>query len=117
MKKTALLLVAALSCMIVSAEKVHQKLPGTSFTGKKDLVETKEIKGAAGGKVARMTGKMVQWGYVAYWFGIPAPEGKSIVRFKIYVDKDPIAVYAVYIKTESEQKFIKKLELPKDAKP
>lgn len=117
MKKTALLFIAAVSCMVVNAEKIHQKLPGTSFTGKKELVESKQVKEATNGKVARMSGKMVQWGYVAYWFGIPAPEGKSIVRFKIYVDKTPVAAYGVYIKTENGQKFIKKLEIPEDAKP
>lgn len=117
MKKLTLTIIAAIACMVINAETVHQKLPGTSFTGQKKYVETKEVKGSTHGKVARVIGKMNQWGYVAYWFGIPAPEGESIVRFKIYVDKDPVAVYGVYVKTDGDQKFIKRLKLPKDAKP
>jgi len=104
----------------LSAQTVHQTLkgeaafaPSGSSAEKEKLVETKEITDI--GKVARVVGSAPVWGYVNYWFGIPAPEGRSILKVDIYFDGEETAPFAFYIKREGGEPLIKKLELPADA--
>ncbi len=96
------------------AESVHQKAAGDRASDKKFL-ETKEMKGAESGKISRLKGEMPQWGYVSYWMGIATPAGKSIIRFRVYVDGTDVAAYGVYKHSTEGQELIKKLEIPKDA--
>src|SRR5512138_3173238 len=73
------------------AESIHQSVPGSKLhTGDggnavaKGQMETKKVDGAQSGDVARVKGTMNQWGYVTCWFGLPAPQGKTIVRIRLY---------------------------------
>lgn len=114
-----------LACTLtIAGEKVHQTLPGKSLrTGgnanavEKGVAETKEVKDAESGVVARVKGDMNQWGYVTAWFGVPTPAGKSTVRLRVYVDAEKTAKYMLYINTSSGQATIGELKLPADAKP
>lgn len=108
---------AVLLASVAGAEQVHQKAAGEKAAGDKKLIEIKEIKGAESGKLARVKGEMNQWGYVSYWMGIPAPAGKSVIRLRIYVDKEPTAAFGVYTHSAEGQELVRKLELPADAKP
>ncbi len=105
------------------AADVHQKTEGEgAYVGGQNAVkagkmEAKEVAEASAGQVARVPGSMNQWGFVSYWFGLPTPEGKSIIRFRVYVDETPTSTYGVYIAGKFGQKFIAKLKVPADAKP
>ena len=118
MKHVKLIVIAlALSLAIFAnaEEEVHQKIQGETPTKEKKHMEVKEVKGAEDGKVGRVKGSMNQWGFVSYWMGIPTPDGKSKIRIRVYNDGTPTASYAVYISVDG-QKFIKKIEIPADAK-
>jgi hypothetical protein len=117
MKTTKMIVTAiALSFAIfANAEEVHQKIQGENPTKGKEHIQVKAIKGADSGKVGRVKGSLNQWGFVSYWMGIPTPDGKSIIRIRVYNDGNPTATYAVYIDVDG-QKFIKKLEIPANAK-
>jgi hypothetical protein len=105
------------------AASVHQMVEGEgAYVGGQNAVkagkmEVKEVEGASKGKVARVSGAMNQWGFVSYWFGLATPEGKSIIRFRVYVDETPTSTYGVYVSSKSGQKHIAKLKVPDDAKP
>jgi hypothetical protein len=105
------------------AETVHQSVPGDQVsTGdggnavEKGQVEVKKVDGASNGQVARVKGSMGQWGYVNYWFGIPAPVGKSVVRLRIYCDGQKTAKYALYMHGKSDQVWLSELKIPADVK-
>jgi len=108
----------------VAAETVHQSMPGTKlFTGDggnavaKGQAETRKIEGAESGEVARVKGDMVQWGFVNCWFGLPAPEGKAIVRVRVYNEAGTkTAKYLLYTRTKADQSMIGEMKLPADAK-
>jgi hypothetical protein len=119
--------IAAAAVLIVSglamAESVHQSVPANKlYTGdggnavSKGQMETKQVEGADGGQVARIKGDMKQWGFVNCWFGLPAPEGKSVARLRIYVDSQKTAKFMLYIRTKDEQTSIGELKIPADAK-
>lgn len=65
--------------------------------------------------VAQIKAELPQWGYVAFWIGIPAPEGNSTIRFRVYNTGEPAAKFIVYIMQDETQKMIAPLELPGDA--
>lgn len=116
MKKSIITVIALFFAIFANAgEEVHQKAQGEAPTKEKAKMEIKEVKGAEEGKIARVKGDMNQWGFVSYWLGIPTPDGKSTIRFRIYNDGQPTSTYAVYINVDG-QKFIKKIEIPADAK-
>ncbi len=105
----------------IRAESIFQSLDGAAAFAPdggtalaKNLTETKVV--PEGGTVARTLGSLPQWGYIAFWFGQPAPAGKVIVRFKVYVDDSDTAAFGIYTKSTSEQVLITKLEIPADAK-
>lgn len=117
--KKQLLGLAAVAMMMgtsVLAENVHQVTEGETLYQNKNLLEIKEMEKASAGKIARVKGDLSQWGFVTYWFGNPAPAGDSTVRVRVYVDKDPTSMFALYTVSKGQQKWLKKLELPKDAK-
>ena len=125
MKIVNILALAVSLSLVTSAisETMHQKVDGDSaFTGDgrkaidKKLIETKDLPAVGDGKVARMKADFPQWGFVAYWFGVPAPAGKVILRFRVYVDGTETATYAVYVHESSTQTYLSKLEIPADAK-
>ncbi len=106
--------------LIGYGETVHQtqKGEGACLDGGKSAIEGKvvEIKSVGeSGKVARTLGSLAQWGYVSYWFGIPAPAGKAILRFKIYVEGETSA-HSIYIYGENGQVDLAPLKIPADAK-
>lgn len=102
------------------AESVHQTLTGDAArtSGGQDalaakIIETKDL--PSGEKIARLVGTTPQWGFVNYWFGIPAPAGTVTLRVKVYVDETEPASYAFYIKRAAGEPLVKKLEIPADA--
>jgi hypothetical protein len=108
----------------VMAESVHQKVQGeVAFAPaggsalEKNLIEVKSVPDAEEGKVARVKSDMNQWGFVSYWFGIPSPAGKSVLRIRIYLDDQPFAEYAAYTINPKGQNMLEKIKLPADAKP
>jgi hypothetical protein len=124
MKTLSTLITALAVCLLVndtaSAETVHQTVPGEAAMtagGAKALdkkqIEVKNLPEV--GNVARVVGTMSQWGFVNFWFGLPAPAGKVIVRFKIYVEDGETASYAAYIKKEGSEPLVHKLQIPADA--
>jgi len=115
--------VFALMASFAFAETVHQSVPADKFQtgdGKNAItagaVESKTIEGAGGGLVARLKGSVQQWGFVNCWFGLPAPQGKSIIRFHIYVDSDKVAKTLLYIRGQGGADMVGELKLPADAK-
>lgn len=109
-------------CTVAMAETVHQTVPsGKMLMGdgssalKKGKLETKASDAATDKQVARIKGDMPQWGYVACWFGLPAPQGKVIVRIRVLVDDQKAAKYLLYTKTKTDQVMIGELKLPADA--
>jgi len=125
MKKTyasiAALALGFLLAGSLSAQTVHQTLKGEAAFGpsggsavKENLIEVKEI--PEHGKVARVVGSAPVWGYVNYWFGIPAPEGHTVLKVDLYFDGNETAPFAFYIKREGGEPVVKKLEIPADAK-
>ena len=126
-RKPAMVVLALLALSGLSlAETVHQTMPGAKlYTGDggnavaKGQMETKKVEGAeaAGGEVARVKGNMQQWGFVTAWFGLPAPEGKSIVRLRVYNEAgQKAAKYMLYTRNKEGQNGIGDLKLPADAK-
>ncbi len=119
----------AILCMAsVSAysETIHQTVQGeaayapggdsgSAFT--KGLIDVKDVPDAEGGKVGRLKSTAGKWSYISYWFGIAAPAGKSIIRFRIYVDGTDTAGLAVYSQVKSGQNMLAQLVIPSDAKP
>jgi hypothetical protein len=106
---------------IALAETVFQTVKaGDLFTADggnavdKKQVEVQKVDGADGGQVARIKGDMVQWGFVNAWFGQPAPQGKSTVRVRLYVDGQKTAKYALYIHGKNDS--VAELKIPDDAK-
>src|SRR5688572_25952405 len=104
------------------AERVHQTVNGDQIhTGDgsnavaKGQMEAKKVEGAANGQVAQVKGNTAQWGYVTCWFGLPAPEGKSIARFRLYFDGQKTAKYLLYIRGKDGQTQVGELKLPADA--
>lgn len=102
------------------AESVHQSLGGEAAltSGGQDAlaakaVETKDL--PSGEKVTRLVGNTPQWGFVNYWFGLPAPAGTVTLRVKVYVDDTEPGSYAFYIKRPAGEPLVKKLEIPADA--
>jgi hypothetical protein len=59
---------------------------------------------------------MGQWGFVTCWFGLPAPEGKAVVRLRLYVDDQKTAHYSLYTVNKKGQSGIGALKIPADAK-
>ncbi len=111
-------------CSVSLAETVHQTSSGDNlYTGdggnavEKGKMEAKKVDGCEAEKIARITGKMSQWGFVTSWFGLPTPAGKAIIRIRMYVDDQPVAKYGLYIANKSGQKHIGLLKIPADAKP
>lgn len=125
-KKWMALLAVAMLILggVALAESVHQSMPGTKlYTGDggnavaKGQMETKKVEGAENGEVARVKGKMTQWGFVTCWFGIPAPEGKVIVRVRVYNEAGvKTAKYMLYTNGKAGQSGVGELKLPADAK-
>ena len=123
-KLTSIVPILALSLTVMGdlrADTVHQSLAGSAAkTGSgedavaKNAVETKSL--PSGEKVARLAGSNPQWGYVNYWFGLPAPAGPVILRVKAYVDDAETAQYAFYIKRDGAEPLVQKLEIPSTAK-
>lgn len=124
MKTTNSIIAALALCLLAGgnaySETIHQTLRGVdAFTGDggkaldKKLMEAKDI--PDNGKVARVVGSVPQWGYVNFWFGLPAPAGASTLRVKIYVDDSETANYALYIKKPSGDPLVEKLQIPSDA--
>jgi hypothetical protein len=119
-KLTSIVSILALSLIALGdlrAESVHQSLAGTAAkTGSgedavaKNAVETKSL--PSGEKLARLAGSNPQWGYVNYWFGLPAPAGPVILRVKAYVEDGDTAPYAFYIKRDGAEPLVQKLEIP-----
>jgi hypothetical protein len=126
MKTVLFLMLMALLTLgpVALAERVHQSLPGEKASAgdgssalDKKLIEVKADKGATSGKVARVVGSVGQWGFVTYWFGVPAPEGKSILRLRVLVE-DGAGEFAVYIRPAGGgQQMIGKIAPPADARP
>ena len=122
-KLTSLASLLALSAFVlgdVRAESVHQTLTGAAAktSGGEDavakkLVETKDL--PSGEKIVRLAGSTPQWGFVNYWFGLPAPAGPVVLRVKAYVDGSETASYAFYIKREGAEPLVEKLEIPAGA--
>lgn len=120
MKKLTLTLAALLACTpIALAQKEHQKVEGEAAytsSGSKaiegDLLETRTEGDAT---LARLKPDMGQWGFVNYWIGIPAPEGSSIIRFRVFNTAEETAKYLVYIQQGDNQKMLGALEIPADA--
>jgi len=113
----------ALMASFAVAETVHQTVQADKLQtgdGKNALTagttESKTIEGAGGGVVARLKGSVPQWGFVNCWFGLPAPQGKSIIRFHIYVDSDKVAKTLLYIRGQGSADMVGELKLPADAK-
>ncbi|HCE43153.1 MAG TPA: hypothetical protein DET40_06375 [Lentisphaeria bacterium] len=120
MRSLAIFAAVASFTMTAYAETVHQTLQGEAacLDAGKSAVEGKvvEVKAVAGTeKAARITGGLAQWGFVSYWFGIPTPAGKSIIRFKIFVEGET-AAFTVYLHTSSEQVALEQIKIPADAK-
>ena len=123
--KTLSTLVAALTvCLLANthsfAETTHQTVRGEAAMTPdgaqalaKKLIEVKSL--PDGGNAARVVGTMNQWGFVNFWFGLPAPAGKVIVRFKVYVEEGETAPFAAYIKKGSGDPQVSKLLVPADA--
>jgi hypothetical protein len=125
MKIVNSIIVALAFCLLANAnaysETIHQTVRGEAAAApdggtalSKKLIETKSIPGAE--TVARLVGPAKQWAYVSFWFGIPAPAGKSVIRFKVYVDDTATADYGVYARLKTGQTFLAKLVVPADAK-
>jgi len=125
MKIVNSIFVALVFCLVANthafSDTVFQTVRGedaTSDAGGKALdkkeIETKAVPNA--GNVARLPGSQAQWGYVSFWFGLPAPAGKVTIRFKVYVDDTDTAVYGAYIRLKSGSVLINKLVIPPDAK-
>lgn len=105
------------------AETIHQTINGDKIYAsdggsavEKGKMEVKKVDGATSGEVARVKGDMNQWGYVTCWFGIPTPEGKSIARFRIYVDGQKTAKYMLYTAGKNGTNQVGELKVPADAK-
>ena len=107
------------------SEAIHQTMEGedayVSGGGSgsalaKGLIEVKDVPQADGGKVGRVVGSAGQWAFISFWFGQPAPAGKVIVRFKIYVDGTDTAAFGVYTDLKAGQNLVTKLQIPADAK-
>ncbi len=122
--KTPLPLIAVLAlCLVASvpatAETVFQTVPGEAAVtsdGKKALAQKLiESKTLPEGEVSRTPGTLPQWGYVNYWFGISAPAGKTVVRFKIFVDDEATANFGAYTRVKGEQTLLGKIVIPADA--
>jgi hypothetical protein len=116
-----LIITLALLTATTQAQTVHQTLNGDAArTGENaSAVEKKvvETKTTPDGTVARVAGTVTQWGYVNYWFGLPAPAGKATLRLNIYVeDPDQLNSYAAYIKREGQDPLVLRFKLPADAK-
>jgi hypothetical protein len=116
----ALLAFALVPTVNVYSETVHQTVRGEAASAPdggsaldKKLIEIKSIPNA--GNVAHIVGTMSQWGFVNFWFGIPAPAGKVVIRFHIYVDDTPTSDYGVYVRLKSDAVFLAKLVVPADA--
>ncbi|MFA4943922.1 MAG: hypothetical protein WC789_04395 [Lentisphaeria bacterium] len=108
---------------VALAGRVHQSLPGDKlYTGDggnavaKGQMETSKVEGAESGQVARIKGNLPQWGYVTCWFGIPAPQGSSLVRLRIYVDGQKPAKCFLYTSGKDGQNLVGELKVPADAK-
>ncbi len=117
-------LTLALAATAVHAETVHQTVPGKSFllgdgsnAVAKGKAESKDVSGAKSGAVTRVKGEVNQWGFVTAWFGIPTPAGNSIVRLRVYVDKEKPAKFMVYVNTGEGQINLGELKIPADATP
>jgi hypothetical protein len=124
MKTVNSIIVALALCLVANAnaysETIHQTVTGDAAVApdggtalSKKLIEVKTI---GSDTVARLTGDVKQWGYVSYWFGIAAPAGKTVLRFKVYVDDTVTADYGVYARLKTGQTFVAKLVVPADAK-
>lgn len=105
------------------AESVHQTANGDkAYTGEgamaveKKVVEVKDEPKAESGKLARVKGSCPQWGYVTYWFGIPAPAGKSVIRLRVYVDGQDAAKFSAYLASPEGQVPAGAIQLPEGAK-
>jgi hypothetical protein len=124
--KIATPLILALTFLLVASpsaysETVHQTVNGDSaYTPQgesavaKKLVEVKDA--SDGSKMAHVVGSLTQWGFVNYWFGLPAPAGNAVVRFKVFVDGNATATYNIYTNLKSGQTFVAALAIPADAK-
>jgi len=105
------------------AETCHQKAEGAEAyspdggkAAEKGLLEVKETPGSSSGKVARTKENLPQWGFVSYWFGIPAPAGKATLRFRVYVDGQKASEFGIYAIAGGKQIQVGKLAIPADAK-
>ncbi|MDR0534499.1 MAG: hypothetical protein LBH01_11150 [Verrucomicrobiales bacterium] len=123
--KAAGAMVAAASLLFLintsQAETLHQSLNGsdarTGDNGKAVEKKVMETKTTPDGEAARMVGSVNQWGFVNYWFGLPTPAGKAVVRLKLYVDDPDLTNgYALYIKREGQDPLVSRFKLPADAK-
>ncbi|MDR1190142.1 MAG: hypothetical protein LBK60_00570 [Verrucomicrobiales bacterium] len=113
--------VAVLTAATSYGETVHQSLNGTDArTGENAKAVEKnvmEVKSTPDGEIARVVGSVNQWGYVNYWFGLPAPAGKSVIRLKLWVDDpDLTSAYAIYVKREGQDPLVCRIKLPADVK-
>ena len=124
MKKINSLIGAIAVCLLANAniyaETIHQTVKGeAAYTGEGGSALTKkqiEVKNVPDkGTVARVVGSLNQWGYVNFWFGLPVPAGKSVLRFKVYVEDGDTAEYAIYISNSAGDPIVTKLIIPADA--
>lgn len=122
----AAMVIAFAGFTTAQAEMVHQTVPGAKLhTGDggnavaKGQMETKKVAGAEGeaGEVARIKATMNQWGYVTAWFGLPAPQGKSVIRIRFYNEAgQKAAKYMLYIAGQAGKTGFGELKVPADAK-
>jgi hypothetical protein len=128
--KVATITIAVLAFYLLAnpsaySETIHQTMQGADAYAAgggagsaltKGLVEVKDNAQASGGKIARVVGTAGQWAYVSFWFGVPAPAGKAVVRFRVYVDGTDTASFGVYTHLKAGQNLETKLQIPADAK-
>ncbi len=111
----ALMAVVGMTAWAMAEDTVHQKLPAERAQVKKDKVEFKKIEGSNSPQVMRMTPDMGQWDMATYWMGLSTPEGKSIIRLRVYNDGGETATFALYRNSKEGHVLIKKIEIPADA--
>jgi hypothetical protein len=105
----------ALSMNAYAGETLLQTVNGDK-TEQGDRLEVKAEPKANSGKIARVHADLPQWGAVIYLLEKPIPAGKSIIRFRIYVDGQDTAKYSAYTLVNGDDVNIGLIPIPADAK-